>query len=264
MSESITNDDDLKQYIEAAMKKNPSSRTLCLEHQGKRIWVKKAEEVRNKTWLKFSRWLCIKLGLSILQPGADPDGKKAVRFEAGRLKRLAAKHLPVPHLVASGHDWLALEDGGRNLCDIMGDREISPEEKRRLAVQAAEMIAQFHAAGVHHGRPAVKDMAYDGKMLRLLDFEDGIMLRVSRSRRLQRDLLLFLQSLIKETGDPMLAQEALKAYGGLMPREARAACAYFAGFKGLYIFFRYFLRYFGSDLETTYQVLRLFHEEELN
>lgn len=257
----MTEEGNLRHRIENEIISHGEARVFPVEYQGRRIWVKRAEKVRHEAWLRFSRYLCVKLGLSMLQPGADPNGKKAIRFEAGRMRRLETRGLPVPTVCASGEDWLAMEDAGRNLVDILGDPQTPRQEKERLVSMAAEMLAALHAQGLHHGRPALKDMAYDGKKVMLLDFEDGIMIHVGRRQRLWRDLLLFLQSAVKE-GDPKLAETALAAYREKRPALAREAVEHFGSFKGLYFFFKYLLRYTGSDLETTYQVLSLFHKEE--
>ena len=47
-------------------------------------------------------------GLGILQPSADPDGRRALRFETGRLRRLSARGIRVPEvlpLVTNGLHW---------------------------------------------------------------------------------------------------------------------------------------------------------------
>lgn len=262
MEEKKEENQDVRRFIEAEMKRQPEARLFRCDYQGQSIWVKRAEHVYHKEWLQFSRWACMKLGLAMLQPGADTDGGKAIRFEAGRMRRLEKKGLPVPAVRAAGKDWLAVEDAGRNLAEILRDSAVSLEEKKRLVGLAAKGLAQFHALGLHHGRPAVKDMAWDGKQVRLLDFEDGIMMKVPRPRRVQRDVLLFLQSIIKEgeQAGVELAREALRTYAGEVPQQAQEAAKYFADFKGIYAFLKYFLRHTGADLETTYQTLRLFRE----
>ena len=254
-------DEKLRLFIEKEITRRGEARVFPVDYQGRKIWVKRAEKVRNEAWLRFSRALCVKFGLSMLQPGADPNGGKAVRFEAGRMRRLKKRGVPVPVVCASGADWLAMENAGRNLIDVLGEAKTSRKEKEDLICKAAELLAAFHAQGIHHGRPALKDMAYDGERVVLLDFEDGVMLRVGRRQRLWRDLLLFLQSVVKET-DPQLAEIALAAYREKHPALAQEAVAHFGSFKGLYLFFKYVLRHMGSDLETTYQVLGLFHKED--
>ena len=252
---------ELRLFIEREITRQVEARVFPIDYQGRRIWVKRAEKVRHEAWLRFSRALCVRLGLSMMQPGADPNGCKAVRFEAGRMRRLKKRGVSVPVVCASGADWLAMENAGKNLVDILGDAKTTRQEKENLVCKAAELLAYIHAQGIHHGRPALKDMAYDGEKVVLLYFEDGIMIRVGRRQRLWRDLLLFLQSVVKE-GDPKLAELALLAYRAKRPVIANEAIEHFGSYKGLYLFFKYILRYTGSDLETTYQVLSLFHKEE--
>ena len=261
MAERDAEEEKLRLFIEKEIIRQGKSRVFSVDYQGRRIFVKRAERVRHKAWLRFSRALCVRLGVSMLQPGADPNGAKAVRFEAGRMRRLKKRGLPVPVVCASGADWLAMENAGIKLIKVFRNTEISRQEKEELIRRAAELLVALHAQGIHHGRPALKDMVYDGERIVLLDFEDGILLRTSRRQRLWRDLLLFLQSVVKET-DPELAEVALAAYRAKHPALAQEAVAHFGSFKGMYLFFKYVLRHMGSDLETTYQVLGLFHKEE--
>lgn len=252
---------DRETVVLQEMAKRPGERVFSFSFEGRRIWVKQAEHVYHEAWLRFARRACLLLGLGILQPGADPDGARAVRFEAGRLRRLSRLGLPVPEVFASGATWLALFDCGKPLSNVVRD---APEMEREAALcQAAEGLASLHAHGLHHGRPALKDMMWDGERSRLLDFEDGVIVGLAREKRLARDVLLFLQSIMKEAGaaGPSLARIAFAAYSKRSPERARAAAERFGAMDALYAFLRVFLRHTGSDLSSVYEALRLLREE---
>ena len=80
---------DLNIRIGEELKKHPEKRIFWFIYEGRKIWVKQTESVRNERWLRFARCACLVLGLGILQPGVNPNGKKALHFETGRLDRLA-------------------------------------------------------------------------------------------------------------------------------------------------------------------------------
>ena len=252
---------DRKAVVLQEMKKRPGERVFSFLLAGKRIWVKQAEHVYHEAWLRFARRASLLLGLGMLQPGADPNGARAVRFEAGRLRRLRRLSLPVPEVFASGVDWLALFDCGKPLSNVV--RDAGPAEREEALRQAAEALAALHAHGLHHGRPALKDMMWDGRRSWLLDFEDGVIVGLPREKRIARDVLLFLQSIMKEAGKdgPSLARPAFAAYRQKAPASARAAALYFGAMDGLFTFFRVFLRHTGSDLASVYEALRLLREE---
>ena len=249
---------DREDIVLQEMEKRPGERVFSFLFGGRRIWVKRAEHVYHEAWLRFARLV---LGLGILQPGADPNGVRAVRFEAGRLQRLARCGMPVPEVFAKGTDWVALFDCGKPLSNVVRD---APEMEREAALaQAAEGLAALHAHGLHHGRPALKDMMWDGERTWLLDFEDGVIIGLLREKRLARDVLLFLQSIMKEAGKdgPALARLAFDSYRRKAPESARFACSYFGSMGGIFLFLRVFLRHTGSDLLSIYEALRLLREE---
>lgn len=236
------------------------------EESHRTVYVKQAETVRNASWLRFARWAAIGLGLGILQPGADPDGEKALRLEAGRLRRLQERGVSVPEVYAAGYHWIALYDAGENAAVCIRRDACAHEEKRRLITAAAENLASLHAMGLHHGRPHLKDMLWDGETITLLDFEDGYLIDVPREKRIMRDILCFIQSVYKEAAESgadcgeELAQLALSAYAAKETYYASFAKEYIGSLSLLYILLGV-LRHAGSDLESMYRAFKLFRQE---
>ena len=91
-------------FVQKEIWKHKSVRIFSCSYAGKKIWVKQAEPVRNVSWLRFARRACLFFGLGILQPSADPDGRRALRFETGRLRRLSARGIRVPEVYAAGDE----------------------------------------------------------------------------------------------------------------------------------------------------------------
>ena len=249
-------------FVQEEIRKHKRVRVFSCSYAGKKIWVKQAEPVRNVSWLRFARRACLLFGLGILQPSADPDGRRALRFETGRLRRLSARGIHVPEVFAAGDGWLALTDCGDNLIDVLGGAEVPVQAAQTILSSAAENLAALHVLGMHHGRPALKDMVWDGQEVTLLDFEDGIIMGLSREKRILRDLLIFMQSIFKEMGHdgPLLATGAFAVYARIQPHYAARARAYFGRLNLLPLLLRIGLRYTGRDLESIYQTLHFFRK----
>ncbi|WP_314093476.1 hypothetical protein [Selenomonas noxia] len=168
----------------------------------------------------------------------------------------------MPEVFAAGDEWLALADCGDNLIDVLGDADLPVQAAQTILSSAAENLAALHALGIHHGRPALKDMVWDGQEVTLLDFEDGIIVGLSREKRILRDLLIFMQSIFKEMGNdgPLLAAGAFAVYARIQPHYAIRARAYFGRFNLLLLVLQIGLRYTGRDLESVYQTLHFFRK----
>ena len=242
--------------------KHPNERIFSFVYGGKKIWVKRAEKVRHAFWLRLARAISLELSLGILQPGANPDGRKAIRFERGRLERLKRRGIYVPTIFAVGDDWSALIDCGDNVADLVRNCDLSFTLKKNILTSAAENLAKLHGLRLHHGRPALKDMAWNGQETALLDFEDGIIIGITCDKCIMRDVLIFVQSIFKEAGNDAreLAEDTFARYKQLQPDYAARAQAYFGSFTVLYLCLRLFLRYMGKDLESVYQTLLFFRE----
>lgn len=257
-------DEALAARVEKEIKAKPEERVFSFDWQGEKVWLKQPEHVRNTAWINFARWACGVLGLHILQPGNTTNGKRALEIEGARLRRLTRLGMPVPRCVGQGDGWLVISDVGKCADTILTDKAIDYEERRAVLRELARNLAGLHREWCHHGRPAIRDMAWDDKTQKahILDFEDGILPGLSPKRRQQRDVLLFIQSIFKECGSEAadFAAEALRTYEEEYPEGYRAAVQYFGSFTGIYTFFAVFLRYCGRDLESTYQILKLFRE----
>ena len=142
---------------------------------GRRLWLKRAEHLS---------------GLMRLQKG---DPAKGFRTERDALLALKGRGLPVAEPEAAGEDYLLLPDLGVTLSEMLDDETVSEAERMRAFRAAGAALAVLHQAGLSHGRPAIRDMCWDGKALHLIDlerFEDR-----PRSRKaLALDVMIFVHS----------------------------------------------------------------------
>ena len=137
-------------------------------------------------------------------------GDAIAAFEAERsaYQRLGELGLPVPKLLDEGEDYFVTKDSGPSMIDLLRRGGASHEDFKNAIGMAAETLADFHARGYSHGRPALKDICWDQKNITFIDLE-----RISPSRDNLKghglDVLVFFFSLISETGS--IGDEAFDA-----------------------------------------------------
>ena len=157
-----------------------------VERDGKTLWIKRAE----------------RLGWRMRLQKGDPRAA----FEAERTAhhRYSDLGLPVPRIVEEGPGFFVTGDAGPTLRDLLWSD--SPEWDTALPA-AACALAGFHAAGVTHGRPNLKDICWREGRVTFLDLE-----RAGRGTT-DLDLLVFLFSVTSDShGDRAAFQVARDAY----------------------------------------------------
>ncbi len=178
---------------------------------GRRFWLKRVERLS---------------GRLRLQKG---DPAKAFATERDGLRTLASAGLPVAGVAAEGPGWVLMPDAGPVLPDVVGDPGRTEAEKLRAFAEAGRALGRLHWAGMAHGRPAVRDVCWDGREARFIDLE--------RFRRAGRagfwqaaDVVMFAQTaftLWPEDGRWLDA--ALGAYAASAPEGAMASVRRLAG-----------------------------------
>ncbi len=166
---------------------------------GERLWLKRIEE------------LSLRLRL---QKG---HGRRAFANELRGLHVLAEAGLPVPEIVSEGPDHIVLSDVGPTLSHIMRSSAMSSGKRAAAFRAAGQALGRLHAAGFAHGRPAMRDLCWDGGEAHFIDLERFSVNRASL-RRKAMDVIVFAQSYIAEMGDvsPDLDQ-AMQAYRAAAP-----------------------------------------------
>ncbi|MFN6925487.1 MAG: serine/threonine protein phosphatase [Tabrizicola sp.] len=200
-------DIDLDRAVSAALSA-PLRRVRRLDlPDGRRFWLKRVERLS---------------GLLRLQKG-DPG--KAFAAEREGLRVLDAAGLPVAGIVAEGPGWMLMPDAGPTLPEVVADA--ARDDAARLAAfrQAGRALGDLHWAGQVHGRPAVRDICWDGRTARFIDLER---FRPGRRGGLWQamDLVMFVQTCFTQwPDDPRWLDAALEAYAVNAPPEALARAA---------------------------------------
>lgn len=174
---------------------------------GRRFWLKRVE----------------RMSLILRLQKGDPQAL----FDAERegLHVLADQGMPVVPVALEGPDFLVTPDVGRPLGQMDA---AEPAEGARAFAAAGKSLALLHWAGLVHGRPAVRDICWDGTEARFIDLE-----RFTRAKRggywQAMDVVIFVQSCFTRwPGDSRLLDAALASYAqnapdGAMGRVRRAA-----------------------------------------
>ena len=184
------------------------ARVQRIDHAGEIYWVKREER------LSFRMRL---------QKG---DPHRAFVAERRAMASLAGAGLPVPPVVAEGPGYFVTPDCGVSLTEMLRDATLSPDDRLPAFRAAAQGLAGFHARGLSHGRPAIKDILWDGARATFIDLERHAAKRNRPSGHVQ-DLVILLFSAFAETGRPCPETAALiQAYraadpGGIWAGAAR-------------------------------------------
>ena len=169
-----------------------------------------------RLWLKRIEALSLRLRL---QKG---DGQRAFQNELNALHVLAKAGLPVPEILAEGPDHFVISDVGPTLAHLLRS-SATPFAKRAAAFRAAgAAIGRLHAAGFVHGRPAIRDICWDGDEARFIDLEQFSDQRRSARNRAM-DIVVFTQTYMTEMGasGPCL-DVAIDAYRAASPAGSMA------------------------------------------
>ena len=201
---------DLEASVKAALAEQPV-RVRPLElADGQRFWLKRVERLSGRLRLQKGN------------PG------RAFQAERDGLKALATRGLPVPGIALEGPDWVVMPDAGPVLTALVADKTLSDTEKLTAFAQAGRALGLLHWAGLVHGRPAVRDICWDGREARFIDLE-----RFRHGRRSgywqAMDVVMFSQTCFTQWPgqarwlDAALTSYAVNAPDGAMKRVARLA-----------------------------------------
>ena len=165
--------------------------------------VQRFEEAGQVFWIKRPEKLSFRMRL---QKG---DPAQAFASEVAAHQSYAAQGLPVAPVVAASDSYLITRDCGPSLKDLA--RHDDAAFPKALAA-GAKALAHLHQAGVHHGRPSLKDICWQEGRIAFLDFE-----RAGRggppAKAQSTDLLILIFSTAVETaGDPAAMETARTAY----------------------------------------------------
>jgi tRNA A-37 threonylcarbamoyl transferase component Bud32 len=207
----LVTDPELDAALKTALAEPPRRVRTVVLPDGRRFWLKRVERLA---------------GRLRLQKG---DPAKAFAAEREGLHALAAAGLPVAGVAAEGPDWVLMPDAGPVLTEVVADPGRSDADKLLAFAEAGRALGRLHWAGMAHGRPAVRDVCWDGREARFIDLE--------RFRRAKRagfwqavDVVMFAQTAFTLwPEDARWLDAALDAYATSAPEGAMARVRRLAG-----------------------------------
>ncbi|MFT4045960.1 MAG: hypothetical protein QM661_04610 [Solimonas sp.] len=200
-----------------------AARVLAVPCGDRRVWLKMPGPPKWRPW-HWLQWILVRaLSLPFLRPTASRGQRDELRNEAKRMLRFSALGLPAPQVLSCSRQYLVTADAGPTLSSYLA-RGDDLHAQRAALVAAARALGRVHAAGQCHGRPFIKDLAYDGERVTFLDFEENPCSVMSLADAQARDLCLFLMSVVKHTsrkpGSRLLLGRLLVAYAQVHPPRA--------------------------------------------
>ena len=185
--------ESLFQAVREAIAAAPKKRILSLDVDGKKYFVKRRMGNGRNSFAK-------------------KDPSTAFWCEAYKIMTVNARLPLAPHLALLDENFFVMEAAGRTLQGVAKD-EAYEDVRLQAFRRAGESLARLHAAGLHHGRPALRDIAYDrdADKITFLDWENEQQFISAPAQVL--DLFLFLHSGFREEWpDNRLIDEAVKGY----------------------------------------------------
>lgn len=184
----------LRGAVEEALREGEHRRTTRLDVKGQYFWLKRVERPGL---------------LRRLQKG---DSAAAFERERQTLHRFGAMGLPVPEIIAEGPDWLLMPDSGTPLDRVLLHEAWTKCDRQEAFASAGEALALLHREGVSHGRPAIKDICWQGSRTTFIDFENHRP-KLDTPDGHARDLLIFaLSGLAIGNGPTPAMTEAFTSY----------------------------------------------------
>lgn len=193
----------LNAAIQAALA-GPYHRIQALDlPDGRKVWLKRAERLS---------------GRMRLQKG---DSVKGFEREWAGLHLLGQLGLPAAPVLAEGPNWFVTPDLGPTLRSLLWEADASTDLVPVFAA-AGTALAKLHLTSYRHGRPAIRDLCWNGQAIHFIDLERFSLVK-SDPRGLALDLLIFVHSLMADGLNvpaeraAALQEAAIAAYRALAP-----------------------------------------------
>ncbi|MGF7454103.1 protein kinase family protein [Pasteurella bettyae] len=168
------------QHVEKLLQEHRNERIFRFEFNHQLYWIKQPEVLHGI-------WKILK-----------PHPKQAFQNELNLLKELNAKHAPVPTLMLSGDNFFVLKDVGLTINQWVenADLGLEIEEQNQILSDAVHGLTELHRRNLIHGRPALRDIAWEKGQIIFMDFEAQ-----SHSQNLEwkkmRDILIFIHGVCR-------------------------------------------------------------------
>jgi|GEM_PF-3626556 len=178
------------------------------------VWAKTVEPVRRGINGLILPVIAMLTPSPILRRGQEGKGGDTLLHQAARLRELGGQGLPVAKLLYGDRDVLITADGGGTIekvvrhadrRDAAGQDDAALREALLLMTRA---LGALHTAGTAHGRPKIRDFAWDGARVTILDLEERPWEVMPMADAQARDVFLWIHDLCSAPFSRDLAPEA--------------------------------------------------------
>lgn len=243
-------------FIEQQIAQRLNSRVFSLVYRGEKIWIKQAEKTKYTKWHQLSKIVAVLIHNPLFYPTVNLDGVRVVKEEAERLRFLYMQGVPVPKVLAEGENWIAVSDAGQSVAELVNSDYLSMEAKKKIVCKASAQLAKLHQHNKWHGRPVLRDMAWDGEQITFIDLEENPGKILTAEQCMIRDVLIYVQSLFRDLQNRDLIFSAVTCYKEHGPETIwRAVKNQADSMNVFYMLLRILYRFIGKDGKSSYHAL---------
>lgn len=186
----------LLQKVQEAIAENPDKRVIPLSFDGMNYFIKRRMSNGRNAFAKQN-------------PSAS------FWCEAYKIMTVNSRLPLAPKIVLLDEDFFVMENVGKTLQRVAKEEDYA-DVRLHAFTKAGEGLARLHVLGLHHGRPALRDIAYhrENDSVTLLDWENEK--KFIQAPAAVLDLFLFIHSCFrKEWSDTSLLNAALAGYASV-------------------------------------------------
>lgn len=186
----------LLQKVQEAIAENPDKRVIPLSFDGMNYFIKRRMSNGRNAFAKQN-------------PSAS------FWCEAYKIMTVNSRLPLAPKIVLLDEDFFVMENVGKTLQRVAKEEDYA-DVRLHAFTKAGEGLARLHVLGLHHGRPALRDIAYhrENDSVTLLDLENEK--KFIQAPAAVLDLFLFIHSCFREEwSDTSLLNAALAGYASV-------------------------------------------------
>ena len=186
----------LLQKVQEAIAENPDKRVIPLSFDGMNYFIKRRMSNGRNAFAKQN-------------PSAS------FWCEAYKIMTVNSRLPLAPKIVLLDEDFFVMENVGKTLQRVAKEEDYA-DVRLHAFTKAGEGLARLHVLGLHHGRPALHDIAYhrENDSVTLLDWENEK--KFIQAPAAVLDLFLFIHSCFREEwSDTSLLNAALAGYASV-------------------------------------------------
>ena len=186
----------LLQKVQEAIAENPDKRVIPLSFDGMNYFIKRRMSNGRNAFAKQN-------------PSAS------FWCEAYKIMTVNSRLPLAPKIVLLDEDFFVMENVGKTLQRVSKEEDYA-DVRLHAFTKAGEGLARLHVLGLHHGRPALRDIAYhrENDSVTLLDWENEK--KFIQAPAAVLDLFLFIHSCFREEwSDTSLLNAALAGYASV-------------------------------------------------